>query len=92
MKEIIKVIAKCIFRRDYREELIRREIKGCIETVASGDGSGKNKIMILQRGNTEVGFFSDYIVFLRMIEEAIERNFFRLVMRLIHGNAFLNSQ
>ena len=65
MKEIIKVIAKCIFRRDYREELIRREIKGCIETVASGDGSGKNKIMILQRGNTEVGFFSDYIVFLQ---------------------------
>ena len=88
MKEIIKVIAKCIFRRDYREELIRREIKGCIETVASGDGSGKNKIMILQRGNTEVGFFSDYIVFLRMIEEAIERNYIPVVDRKTIKNIF----
>lgn len=88
MKEILKIIAKCIFRRDFREELIRRETNGYIETVVNSNNRARKKIMILQRENIEVGFFSDYIVFLRMIEEAIERDCIPIVDRKTFKNIF----
>lgn len=49
---------------------------------------GGGKILILQRRNLEVGVFSDYIVFLKMIEAAVEKNYIPIIDRKTYKTIF----
>lgn len=49
---------------------------------------GGGKILILQRRNLEVGVFSDYIVFLKMIEAAVGKNYIPIIDRKTYKTIF----
>lgn len=84
----IKKIIKFILKKQYRQDIEKLEMAGKIEYLNKCANASK-RIMILQRDITTVGTFSDYIVFLRMIEQAIERNYIPIVDRKTIKNVFL---
>lgn len=87
MDKKIKQFVKFILRKEYRQELRRKEIEGTIEIV-SKPKNATEKVMILKRDNIKVGTFSDYIVFLRMIENALEMNYTPIIDRKTVKNCF----
>lgn len=88
MNENMKKYLKFILKKDYRQYLYQKEQDGKIERKESTVKCSEKKVMILQRKNKEVGMFSDYIVFLRMIEDAIEKNFIPIIDRKTYKNLF----
>lgn len=91
MKHNIKQYIKFLLKKDYREYLRQKERDGIVEKIAVSANEAEKKIIILQRRNEEVGIFSDYIVFLRMIEDAIEKNYIPVVDRKTFKNVFFKA-
>jgi len=85
----IKHIAKFIIKKDYRKS-VWKKLNGprVVVSRVSEDAKTPN-IMVLQRHNTKVGMFSDYIVFLKTVETAIQRNSIPIIDRQTIKNAFL---
>lgn len=85
----IKNYLKFLLKKGYREYLWQLETEGCIERVRESKTKTNNKFMLLLRKNREVGFFSDYIVFLREIEYARQKGYIPIVDRKSIKNIFL---
>ncbi len=84
-----KMCVKFLVRKEYREYVRKIEQEGVIEKVNSiKETTGKKSVMVLLRGNTNVGTFSDYIVFLRVIEHAVEKNYIPVIDRKSVKNGF----
>lgn len=91
MNQDMKQYLKFVLKKDYREYLRQKEREGIVEKISTSAGEVEKKIIVLQRRNEEVGIFSDYIVFLRMIEDALEKNYIPIVDRKTFKNVFFQA-
>lgn len=78
----IKNYIKYIVKKSYRDELDRIQRESTIEKLNDIQGKAKEDILILRRLNKKVGTFSDYIVFLKSIEYAIETGKLPIIDRM----------
>lgn len=67
-------------KKTYRKEIFDMVNTGVTRKSTSRD-PGNTKVMILRRGNKAVGVFSDYIVFLGQIEEAVSIGYVPIIDR-----------
>lgn len=84
----IKQYLKFLLKREYRDYIRNLEKDGTIELVRNSEKTNSLKFMILLRRNENVGFFSDYIVFLKEIEYARQRGYIPIVDRKSIKNIF----
>lgn len=92
MKQRIKMYLKFLFQKKYRENVYQREKDGKIEKDRLARQRAEKKIIIIRRNNKDVGVFSDYIVFLRMIEETVERGYIPIIDRKTIKNVFFQTE
>ena len=85
----IKNYIKYIVKKSYRDELDRIQRESTIEKLNDIQGKAKEDILILRRLNKKVGTFSDYIVFLKSIEYAIETGKLPIIDRMTIKNDFM---
>lgn len=83
----LKFYAKLLLKKAYRKEIFDMVNAGVTRKSIS-ENHGNTKVMILRRGNQAVGVFSDYIVFLGQIEEAISTGYIPVVDRQTIKNNF----
>ena len=84
----LKRYVKYIIKKTYREEIERMQKENSIEELNDIQQATKD-ILILRRLNTKVGTFSDYIIFLKSIEYAIEVGKIPIVDRQTLKNDFM---
>ena len=90
--EELRNIARFAVKKSYRELLLRSLEENAIIDINTLDENNTDcRALIIRRLNTKVGIFSDYIVFLRAIELAIEQNRIPIIDRLTVHNDFLNT-
>lgn len=89
LKNDILNISKFLLRKNYRNYLLGAIHDCSINEENSPNGCVENNILILRRKETKVGTFSDYIVFLKGIELAIEQNRIPIIDRQSIHNVFL---
>ena len=83
----LKFYAKLFLKKNYRKEIFDMVNTGVTRKITSRN-PGNTKIMILRRGNKAVGVFSDYIVFLGQIEEAVSMGYVPIIDRQTVKNDF----
>lgn len=89
MNQELKDYLKYILKKSYRQDVRMRLKEGSFEQLSRGKDTKAKSILIIQRQNTRVGTFSDYIVFLKCIEYALEKNMIPVIDRKTIKNDFL---
>lgn len=89
---MIKQCLKILLKKDYRDYIKNLEEEGNIALIRSSKIVSEQKFMLLLRKNVNVGFFSDYIVFLKEIECARQRGYVPVVDRKSIKNNFFPAE